>query len=55
MKHNAQQWLRGGDCSRCAHRGAKCRSRCEPKEEKDMAVIKKLWLLSVVREREGYA
>ncbi len=48
MKHNAQQWLRGGDCSRCGHRGAKCKARCAPKEERDMAYIKKALLLSMV-------
>lgn len=53
MKHNSDQWKRGGDCSLCAHRGERCKNRCEPREARDMALIQKALILSAIARREG--
>lgn len=53
MRRDQAQWLRGGNCSRCGHRGEKCKARCEPKEARDMAGIKKAMILAAIRRREG--
>lgn len=54
-KTSKVQWRTGGDCTRCANRNGKCKTRCEPREARDMAKIKKALILSAIQRREGNA
>ena len=48
MKKLYPEWLRTGECSKCAHK-SKCKNICEPCEGKANAHIKKAILMDLER------
>ena len=47
-KRKSPEWLRYGDCSKCAHKN-QCVNRCQANIERANAYIKKALLMDMVR------